>query len=118
MAWCAFSLGNFALITDAFVSGIPVDFPTVTLTDQDPRIVAVDVFILAVGVMKGALPFSGYAYIVADRNYPIDLTDIVFGLVLPEVVLSKLLCDSLPTAKCSVHSHLNRIVRVEGAETT
>ena len=53
---------------------------------------AVDVFILAVDVMKSALPFSGHTYIVTDRNYPISFTDIVVGLVSLEVnVLQSLL---------------------------
>jgi hypothetical protein len=80
--------------------------------------VAVDVFILAVGVMKSTTPFSARTYIVTDHNYPLALTDIVVGLVSPEVVFCVVFCDGLPTVKCSVHSHLNRIVRVERAETT
>lgn len=114
----AAGFADFALITNAFIGSNPANLPTVTLTDQDPRIVAVDVFILAIDVMKGALPFSGYTYIVANSIYAIDLENVVVGLVLAEVMLCKLFCDSLTTAKCSVHIYLNRIVRVECAETT
>ena len=73
--------GSSALVNDTFVGCIPMNFPTVTLTDQDPRIVAVDVFIPAIGVMKGTTPFPVTRSIVADRNYPIALIDIIVGLV-------------------------------------
>jgi len=79
---------------------------------------AVDVFIPAIGVMNGTTPFSGRTYIVADRNYPIDVKNVVVALVLPEGAFCILFCDGFPTAKCSVHSHLNRIVREERGEST
>jgi hypothetical protein len=90
-----FDSSPLPLITRAFVADIPADLPIITLTDQHPRIVAVDVFILAVGVMKSTTPFSARTYIVTDRNYLLALTDIVVGLVSPEVVFCAVFCDGL-----------------------
>src|SRR5271155_5839851 len=66
--------------------------------------------------MKSTTPFSDRTYIVADRNYSIALTDIVVGLVSLEVVFCIVFCDGLPTGKCSVRRHPNRVLRVEPGE--
>jgi hypothetical protein len=55
--------------------------------------VAIDVFIPAIGVMKSTTPSSDRTYIVADRNYAIALTDIVFALISLEHAFCIVFCD-------------------------
>src|SRR5271156_6188571 len=67
--------------------------------------------------MKSTTPFSCRAYLITDCNYPIALSDIVFGLISLEVVFCIVFCDGLRTSKCSVWRYPNRVLRVERGES-
>ena len=65
---------------------------------------------------KNTTPCSGRTHLNADRNYPIDPSEIIAELPLLEIPICIRFFDGLPTVKCSVVIFIRRpnpVLRVE-----
>jgi hypothetical protein len=96
---------TFSVSTIGYVVGIPADLPSIAITDWNPWKVAVGLYSTAALLLKNITPPSDHTYVIADRNYAIDICEHVFGMVVLEIVSCINFFDGLPTVTRVEHLH-------------